>query len=204
MSKINCKFCNKKFGVRAIIDHIPNCIPNYLNDKSGYLIEFTSNSFITKKTYQMIALFGSNCKFKHIDKFLKNKWCQCCNHISIIDFLDDPDQKPIKFNSFISKYKYNNNFLYCYDMGSTTYIQVRILKKLEGIEKNTNIELLYHNEPHKIKCKCKGNATYIYDYELYCNKCTNDLEEPEFLINLVNSPRTGLCCYGWNINFAIL
>jgi hypothetical protein len=74
MSKINCKFCNKKFGVRAIIDHVPNCIPNYLNDKSGYLIEFTSNSFITKKTYQMIALFGSNCKFKHIDIFLKNKW----------------------------------------------------------------------------------------------------------------------------------
>ena len=49
MSKINCKFCNKKFGVRAIIDHVPNCIPNYLNDKSGYLIEFTSTSFITKK-----------------------------------------------------------------------------------------------------------------------------------------------------------
>lgn len=39
MSKVACKFCTKKFGCRKIEDHLSDCIVNYLDDKTGYLIE---------------------------------------------------------------------------------------------------------------------------------------------------------------------
>ena len=38
MSKINCNFCSKKFGIKAIEGQLSICIPNFVNDKSGYLI----------------------------------------------------------------------------------------------------------------------------------------------------------------------
>lgn len=203
MSKINCKFCNKKFGVKMINDHLPECIPNYMNDKSGYLIEFISQNEITNKMYNMFAIFGVKCKFTHIDKFLKEKWCECCGHLSTLDVFEEVNEeqshKNVKFNTLISKYEHANQFCYCYDMGSTTTIYFRILKKLDGNEKNTNIELIYYNEPYKLKCKkyktCNGEATYIYDGNLLCNECKNNVEEPEYLQMIVNSPRTGVCCY---------
>ncbi len=203
MLKPNCKFCNKKLGVKTIVDHMSECIPNYINEKSGYLIEFLAESYITNKKYQMIAIFGNKCKFTHIDKFLRKKWCECCSHMSTLEVYEEVNeqqtQKSVKFNTLISKYEKVNQFLYNYDMGSTTTIYFRILKKLEGKNNNTNIELLYRNEPYKIKCKnyknCKGNANYISEGYKFCHECKNNLEEPEYILNLSNSPRTGICGY---------
>ena len=204
MSKINCKFCDKKFGIKTIEDHLSDCIPNFVNDKSGYLIEFISKNDITKKSYQMFAIFGIKCKFSHIDIFLRNMWCECCFHLSTLDVFeevnDEQSHKSVKFNTLISKYKNANQFIYCYDMGSTTDIYFRIIKKLDGTNKNTDIELLYHNEPFKIKCKnykiCKGFAMFIYK-DLFCNECKNNLDEEEqtYILKLSNSPRTGICTY---------
>ena len=122
MTKTNCKFCNEKFGIKAMIDHLPICIPNFLNDKTGYLIEFMSKSYITNKIYRMFAIFGNKCKFSHIDKFLREQWCECCDHLSTLDVFEEVIEKPIhnsvKFSTLISKYENANQFIYCYDMGS--------------------------------------------------------------------------------------
>ena len=205
MSKINCKFCNKKFGINAIVDHLSICISNCVNNKSGYLIEFISIGDITNKSYQMFAIFGTKCKFSHIDMFLRNMWCECCNHISTIAVFEEVNKnqthKSVKFNTLISKYENANQFIYCYDMGSTTNIYFRIIEKLDGINKNTDIELLYRNEPFKIKCnnykKCKGFSMYVFDENMFCNECKNNIneEKQEFILKLSNSPRTGICDY---------
>jgi hypothetical protein len=205
MTKINCKFCNKKYGIKLIEDHLSECILNFINDKSGYLIEFISINYITNKTYQMFAIFGIKCKFSHIDIFLRNKWCECCDHMSTLDVFEEVDKtyESIKFNTLISKYEKANQFLYSYDMGSTTEIFFRIIKKLEGKEKNTNIELLYRNEPFKVKCcyykKCKNYATCIYFEYLFCNECIINIDEyedeQENILKITNSPRTGICAY---------
>jgi hypothetical protein len=204
MTKINCIFCKNKFGIKLLEDHLSECIPNYVNDKSGYLIEFISKSNITKKLYQMFVIFGNKCKFTHIDNFLREIWCECGSHMSTLDVFEEVDDslesKNVKFNILISKYKNANQFLYNYDMGETTSIYFRIVKKLDGVDNNTDIELLYRNEPFKIKCNnyknCKEFANYIYDSDLYCNECKNNLnEDPDYILNLSNSPRTGICGY---------
>jgi hypothetical protein len=209
MSKINCKFCNKKYGIKAIEDHLSECIQNNINDKNGYLIEFISSSGITNKSYQMFAIFGTKCKFNHIDKFLRMIWCECCRHKSTIDVFEevnkDKTHKCVNFNTLISKYEHANQFIYSYDMFLTTDIYFRIIKKLEGNINDTNYELLYRNEPFKIKCnnykKCKEFGTCIYYFNVFCNECKNviDEDEQEYILKLSNSPRTGICEYEDNI-----
>ena len=87
-------------------------------------------------------------------------------------------------------------------MGLTTTIYFRIIKKLEDDKnnKNTDVILLYRNKPPKLKCihhkKCKNYASIIYEETLLCNGCKNYVDEPEYLQNLLNSPRTGICGYG--------
>ncbi len=200
MSKINCTFCNTKFGIKAFKNHLEDCISETQNTKSGYLIEFSSSSYITKKYYSMFAIFGLNCTFKHIDKFLKNKWCECCNHMSILNVCCLTNDKfncdSIKFNILISKYENADHFNYEYDMGTTTKITFKIIKKLDGIETNNNVELVYQNEVHKLKCKCKKEALFIYEDALVCKECSLLIDEDEEIFTpIVNSPRIGLCGY---------
>ena len=67
-------------------------------------------------------------------------------------------------------------------MGSTTKIYVKIIKKLNGDNINTNIELIYQNIPFIIKCKCKlYQSIYIYEDNLLCSECSNDIDNEEYL-----------------------
>lgn len=90
----------------------------------------------------MFAIFGHDCKFSHIDKFLRQNWCECCSHVSTLDVFgevnDEKSHKSIKFTTPISKYSFANQFIYCYDMGSTTTIYFRIIGILYGNETNIN------------------------------------------------------------------
>ena len=218
MVKFNCKFCKQKITTKDIEDHLSECITINIEEESGYLFEFMSQSSITGKQYFIFAIVGLDCKMSHIDKFLKSIWCECCNHMVTIDAMeyDFPNNsiicKKINKTNLISKLEKYNEFQYCYDMGSTTQIQFRILKKMNPIHKqehsfknvsNTNIKIIYQNEPYKLKCHgCKKkNSEFIYESDFYCMKCklelenTEDKDELEGLFLITNSPRVGICEY---------
>ena len=216
MTKIICNFCNKYFGIKTIVNHLPECITSNVKDESGFLIEFKSTSILTNKIYTMYAIFGNKCKLIHIDHFLREKWCECCGHLSTIEEVgkvdsysdnDSENYNGINYNTLISKYEKDKELCYSYDMGTTTIIYFRIIKKLNGKKKDNNVKLIYQNEEFKLKCKnhktCKGEAKFIHNDYLFCIECKNiilntneDHYESKF-VNIVNSPRTGLCDYGY-------
>ncbi len=216
MVKQICKFCNESFGVRKMDDHLPQCILKHNIDDAGYLIEFTSHSCVTNKTYSLYAIFGANCKFSHIDKFLKQHWCNCdCGHKTTLDVYLDFDeeinvkqlQKIVGFSSLISKYDNSYEFCYCYDMKTTTTVYFRIIGELlntNNDEPNTTIKLIYQNDPFILKCNCKckykKNAILIStsDGYLLCDECSKntdkyDKEYLSFLSPITNTPRVGIC-----------
>jgi hypothetical protein len=200
MSKVICKFCEKKFGCKKINDHLSECIINYIDDKKGYLIEFIANNNFSNNIYQMFAIFGSKCKFSDIINFINETWCNCCGHLSILYMFEYFDEKKtcqkLKLNTLIKKYEHANQFRYEYDMGDTTTIFFRIVQILEK-DNTTNIELVYRNEPHKFKCfDCNNNAEYIFEQNLVCDLCKDNIDEPELVNKLNNSPRDGVNCYG--------
>lgn len=215
MVNVVCTCCNKKFGNRKIKDHVSECVKNTVTEESGYLMEFMAYNDITNTFHYMHALFGSKCKLSHIDKFLRDMWCECCGHMSIVHVFDaETDiRKDGKFRDLISKYDETNQFTYEYDMGDTTTIFFRILKKLND-NNSTKYKLLYRNEQQNVKCdnytKCKTFASHIFYRDrhiLYCKDCLDDIvtklkkqnedfDESNIMKQAItNSPRSGVLCY---------
>ena len=204
MTKLICKFCNIMFGIRALKDHLQDCILNYCEskNKSGYLIEFMAQGCLTNKKYSLFIIFGTKCKFTHICKLLKIAWCNCCycdDHLTTINAYvpnivsDDLVEISINSKSSIEKYEHVKHFVYTYNIDSPTYIYFRIIKKLNGIKVNTKMDFLYRNEEFNLKCKCKKEACCSYLTEKICMQCINKIKEPEKILLIKNSPCTGMC-----------
>jgi hypothetical protein len=199
MSRIICDLCYQKFGCRKIITHIPSCIIEKNINKSGFLIEFISSSYITRKQYYMYVIFGTTSTFNDIDKLLR-EWLKCCDHLSIIEndiqprYLDNR----VNYESPISQYRENIKFRYEFDMCSTTIVYFKILKKLNGYDNNNNIDIIYKNKEYNVKCKCNEKAKKVLQQELICDKCLIEFDDDllDLCLPIVNSPRIGICACG--------
>jgi len=206
MSKITCEFCDIKFGSREYSKHLIDCICEKEKNNSGYLIEFTSKSPITKKKYFIYAIFGLYCTFEDINLFLREEWCDCCQHLSTFDVIILENNKKLKvmdidFDINISIFENAEKFIYEYDMGTPTIVEFKIIKKLNSNISDSKIDIIFQNKPHILKCECNNNAKYTYLDTLLCDECYDDIDCEEQIDILVNSPRTGICGYeGKTIN----
>lgn len=199
--KETCQFRGQKFGCRIIFDHYGDCLQKVHEDKSGYLVRFFSHG-ISGDVYFMYVIIGEKCKFSLIDKLLRQKWCECCDHLSTFyECCDSNKNIEIPKNKMIKNYADSDNFMYTYDEGSTTTIYFEILKKLNGDEKTNNIELLLRNDPPKIKCDIckKSEASFFVSFDAtlsLCEKCSENIEiDGSEIHKIVNSPRSGICEY---------
>lgn len=222
--KVQCQICNKKFGCRQIFDHRQQCLSDLHQDKNGYLISMFSHG-ITGETYELHIIVNKKCKLQHLDNYLREIWCECCNHLSIFELYVDSDvittsdnkKKKIKLVPFsmelpkkdmIAKYGIGSKIIYTYDMGSTTTIYIQIGGELNGKKKNNDVEIVYRNNKPLIKCdKCSKKARFFKIDIPLCKLCgkksnkDNDSkscdsdDDDDDLLKIVNSPRTGVCGY---------
>jgi hypothetical protein len=223
--KLLCKTCPAKFFKKDIITHQNTCIVSTNKHKSGYLIRFVSYGQ-NNNQYYMYALFDASSTFSDIDIFLKEMWVECCGHLSGFSNLNS--QIKIKNSTLISKYPNQSTFLYEYDYGSTTQVFFEFIEIL-NLNKKTKtkqpIELLLRNDPPYIKCySCDKNSVFYYEDMSFCRedsygfylekpkeiketKVIKKTKEPkeiriqkEYLLPILNSPRSGVCGYGRDAN----
>lgn len=103
--------------------------------------------------------------------------------------------------------KVGQKFMYEYDFGSTTELNLRVISERDGIaqkgEGDDLITILARNVPPVILCVvCAKPATKVaggYEYNIeahaYCNKCARRSEDADMMLPVVNSPRVGVCGY---------
>ena len=93
---------------------------------------------------------------------------------------------------------------YRYDFGSTTELVIEVRGYRIGYERKENLLILSRNNPKTFVCgECgKRTAVYIAPELVYdgnpflCRECSEQEEyEEEFLLNVCNSPRMGVCGY---------
>ncbi|MBI4324381.1 MAG: hypothetical protein HY674_03880 [Chloroflexi bacterium] len=94
-------------------------------------------------------------------------------------------------------------FSHEYDFGTTTELALRVAGEYTAPAVKGALKLLARNEPPNIPCSvCKKPATQLCrqcaddgDAE-FCDACAGQHDcDPEMLVPLINSPRTGVCGY---------
>jgi hypothetical protein len=100
--------------------------------------------------------------------------------------------------------KDGDKFKYEYDFGSTTELRLRVVGAREGYrrKKDEAITILARNNAPIIPCRqCGQPATKIepgYISALtgaLCDRCASKVEDVEWFLPVVNSPRVGVCAY---------
>jgi len=188
--------------------------------------------------YFLNVLVNGTSTFEELDDFLREIWLECCGHMSsfsdpkhqrgegmwdIMEAYDLLDEGKIdEYEHIMSNAKgeipKRKNFQevlyegmklrYEYDFGSTTELQLVVLKELPYTAKG--IELLSRNEPLKIMCDSCGKkpaqvlCSVCAGYEneaFFCKDCAKKHKRTckDFAdyaaLPVVNSPRTGICGY---------
>jgi hypothetical protein len=184
-----CLECNKMITHNSYPKHLMKCYSKY----KGHLVIFMSEGILGK--YFMFVVIGDKCKLKDIDNFLIDKWCNCCNHISVFEKTGKhkANEVELKKKSLYKDVcqKYIN---YTYDMGSPTEITIENIGELKGTTQIDNVLIISKNDiidPGKCtKCK-KNKGTHLENCKVRCEKCI----DPDIALEIVDSPRTGMCGY---------
>ncbi len=175
----------------------------------GYLLRISCPG--QPSTYWIFATIPLNASLALLDAFLRGIWLECCGHLSEFRIGGHRYMSHTKSGRPSQSMKNQVGQLlspgstceYVYDLGSSTDLEIQILAKVNACQPK-KIALLMQNEPPTHSCEsCKKTASIICSQcgDTTCRSCSKrhgcvESEGDDYmLMNLVNSPRTGVCGY---------
>ncbi|KHO63041.1 B-box zinc finger [Thermoanaerobacter sp. YS13] len=227
--KGTCYFCKKEFEKSSMLRHILSCksMKEYfskLSDEEGIKEKEVFILSVYPKydssLYWLYVSVDTKATLRDIDKFLRDFWLECCGHLSqfkidgeIYDidpkgWLDEPfffGPKPKSMNYKLANVITENmKFDYKYDFGSTTHLELKVLKRQLLPQKKKVVVLAQNIAPIYYCDNCQEKAEYFcYECgEFLCENCVKQHLYHEEMIEkiangIANSPRNGVCGYGF-------
>ena len=214
--KGKCKICGNEYTQSGMSRHLKSC----LNKKKKKIIDKNQSQ---KSLYYHIYIKGTyrtdywlqlqvkaDAKLSDLDKFLRDIWLECCNHLSEFEineqrFTSSGFNMSNKIKDVLRE---KSKFSYTYDFGSYTKLDLNVVNVFKAEEREEKISVLAKNNPPEIKCShCDNLAEFICPdcvYKgvgWYCSDCLDKHEENDCirasdnLLPVVNSPRVGVCAY---------
>lgn len=207
-----CAFCLRSFSKGAIVRHLETCPARqaaHLPGRKGSVhISVESRD---DRRYWMHLEVANSALLADLDAFLRDIWLECCGHMS--EFRaggmsyassPDPDWNDGSTDVPVGRVLQPGAALeYDYDFGSTTRLYIRVWEKHPFRSGEAPVVLLARNEAPELTCAaCGAPATAVCTTCIWegsgflCEKCSG--EHPcgkEMQLPVVNSPRTGMCCF---------
>ena len=159
------------------------------------------------KAYWMHLAVLATAPLSKLDEFLRQVWLECCGHMSAFEIdgvrysvspMEDERGMKVPLSRVVDV---GTKFLYEYDFGSTTTLSLKVVGLGDRATLKNDVELLARNDPPQINCDQCGTqpATLICtgcEGIWLCAPCSHahDCGE-EYVLPVVNSPRTGVCAY---------
>jgi hypothetical protein len=215
-SEGKCVYCNQMFAKAGITKHLDKHLQDL--EKEQKTTETAFHVKIQVDEMFLHLLVSSGAQLVDLDEFLRAIWLECCGHMSSfkqkgkryeIDYDDEDADFGEPMGELIANiFKEDMVLQYDYDFGSTTALEIKVLKSYYVSVKEP-ITLLSRNEPLPIMCGiCKTQAAvkicsvHMYEeYAFYCKDCQKKHAKvcPDFkdyaAMPVVNSPRMGVCAY---------
>jgi hypothetical protein len=220
-SEGKCSFCNDTYAQRGIVRHL-NTHLKKLEKESTSKKEKSFLVYVKADIMFLCLWVDGEASFGEVDSFLRSIWLECCGHMSAFTdkdahykpskssdsfFESSPNEVPLDMK--VSKvFNKGKKLTYDYDFGTTTRLNIAVKEEF-SFSSDEKIVLLSRNEPIKILCDaCKKDAAseicsvHLWDGNgFFCKSCAKkhrkvceDFDEYAQM-NLVNSPRTGMCGY---------
>ncbi len=210
--KGNCVFCGHSFSEAGMSKHLKACVER-VNKYSA--IESNSSKKINLFHLLVQDAYGGdfwlhlemngNAKLLELDKYLRAIWLECCGHLS--EFSYDRWNDEIAKNSIAKKvFEPGIEIYHIYDFGDSSETKIKVIGEREGAALTKYpIFLMAQNDPPEYACKdCGKKAKWL------CLECMYNNEDDTFCdehieahpheeyggpIEIVNSPRLGMCGY---------
>lgn len=201
-----CAYCKTEIPKNAhvILSHISNCKSKAISKNEShinYMILLLEGKY--NPDYWIVIKAKPEITMKKVDKFLRDIWVECCDHMSLFSDKHSKIGMTWKLDEVFEKgYKVD----YIYDFGSSTEISLSLLEE-SGDKDEKDIQILMRNKEIDYKCSyCNNKAVEICPFCLYedkgflCKSCIKEHkciknEGEDILLPIVNSPRSGECGY---------
>ncbi len=220
VSRGTCYFCKRILAKSGMARHLRACEARKAHEeeiraRKGHettLFHLVADGY---GDYWLHLEMPAEATLHDLDSFLRDIWLECCGHLSAFTighmrFDSHPDldwgftqgMDVALGEVLVPKLK----FSYEYDFGSTTELELRVLGQRRGwvARGEGPVRLLARNLPPEIGCiECGKPATLVHAWEwvALCDDCAKlDKYDPDGLMPLVNSPRTGVCGYVGPVN----
>lgn len=190
----NCFICGKTAGKTAIKNHI---LKEHNSDRGSEDCFLIKAEGFYNKDYWLLFSVPLNAPLSAVDEFLRDIWCECCNHLSAFRI----DRDEISMSQKLDDLYIEDVLLYGYDFGSTTRILITVVDLLFRKKQKEKVCLLARNVPPlQDECyKCGKPASWLdaynWEHNCLCDKCADDMGDEGMILPIVNSPRCGVCGY---------
>lgn len=218
-----CKYCGKEYTRAGMIKHLATCKEReavLADAKEKYFELVLCGKY--DKDYWLIIQMKESATLKDLDQFIRDVWVECCGHLSAFDIYGQRYEVAPQNDFFWGKPAKSMNcklksileqgmqIKYEYDYGSTTDLMIDVQDYYDAPNQKDKITIISRNNPPQFFCsQCRKNtAVWIspegfYDGNpFWCDECMEKLrkgeievDEPEFLLPVCNSPRMGVCGY---------
>jgi len=185
----NCFICGITANKTVMKNHVLKV--HNVGDEHCYLVKAEG---MYDKNYWIFFSIAIDASLSALDRFLRQIWCECCEHLSVFRMGGREFGKAKK----ISAIAVGNKLYYEYDFGTSTEIILTVMGEISRSAQREKICLLARNEPHAKFCDvCGAPATFVNAWEggFVCEECAKNVEDEAELLPLVNSPRCGECGY---------
>lgn len=201
-----CEICLEEINVEHLTKHIKKCLKGSKGETENILLRICTWHY--GEMYWLFLLMPNNTKLITIDKYLREIWLECCNHMSEFEFnkvVYDKKKMSTKIKDVAIIGKLNKSS-YTYDFGSTTLLCIDAISLYKS--ENDKIKLICRNSQFIMPCenaKCNNQATELCKMcdNMFCYKCINKVIHKKVcnydkdcdIMPILNSPRFGVCGY---------
>ena len=188
MTDGTCHICTETYTKRGMSRHLSGCLPAVDDGPISHL-RITGER---RSDYWLHLAVAETTPLSALDRFLRDLWVECCNHLSAFTVDDQRYERPHDDAGMGGAYRAQSmdvafgsatasvdSFSYTYDFGSETALDVRVVEtgdwpiselEADGTETDyRGVVLLARNQQPDIDCEaCGAPATTV------CQTCLRD------------------------------
>lgn len=208
-SQGTCLLCRKTIKKKDAVSHARQCLeaqawPRRKNP--AFLIAVQGHRM---GSHWLLLLAHKSCTLATLDSLIRDVWVECCGHLSefIIQgqrFTRSAEYGEMDMGVSLSRVLSPGvQFLYEYDFGSTTTLDLNVIDVYPASPPNGTLCLLSRNNLPKVSCDICGSPAEFRlsddDREScthLCRRCVVNSDHDPWCIDVIsNSPRDGVCGY---------